>query len=62
MLNPAICRGQGYEAGEIITVPEDDTTEAGRLVSNGPCGVLNFHQSRGSPPIDQPPPVGMVEL
>ncbi|KAL8834075.1 MAG: hypothetical protein Q9176_007684 [Flavoplaca citrina] len=62
LLNPAICRGQDYEAGEIRAEPEDDTTEAGQLVSNGPCGVLKFHQSRYSPPIDQPPPVGMVEL
>ena len=61
LLNPTTCRAQEYEAGEVRTYP-DDRAGGGQSVSNGPCGVVKFHQEN-NPPIDRPPPpVGMVEL
>ncbi|KAL8869494.1 MAG: hypothetical protein Q9174_004230 [Haloplaca sp. 1 TL-2023] len=46
LLNPAVCRGQDYEAGEIRVVPGDDENETGVTVSNGPCGVMGFDEKR----------------
>ncbi|CAO1604207.1 hypothetical protein XANCAGTX0491_007772 [Xanthoria calcicola] len=58
LLNPAICRGQGYDAGEIREYP-DALRAQGQSVSNGPCGKAVYTDNR---PPNVPPPAGMVEL
>ncbi|KAI4107862.1 MAG: hypothetical protein LQ339_002472 [Xanthoria mediterranea] len=54
LLNPAICHGQDYESGRVITVPADQPWP-GQGASNGPCGKLVYSGSGA-------PPAGAVEL
>ncbi len=63
LLNPAICRGQDYDAGEIKEYP-DALKMAGQSVSNGPCGKAVYTDNRPplNRPADGPPSAGMVEL